>query len=259
MRPFHLVGTALLVAILSTPVGAQPAPKFEYGKAEDVKDVEGTEWDLTAEAGLVYTTGNSRVTTVTGGIKATRKQARNKFSLDASGAFARASTLIARDLDNNMVLTSDEVIREDKESARNYAAKVRFDRFLSERNSLFVAALIGADPLAGKDLTAGGQLGYARLLHKDDHHELSGEFGYDFSHEEFSAATGTSSLSIHSLRAFSGYKGKLAEGTSVEGSLEVLANHNGQTLNTPEVSAMEDLRAHLARAQSAKLTPKVAQ
>lgn len=253
----HLSLSLVALGSLAATAAAQPAPKFEFGKAEEVKDVKETEWDATAEAGLVQTTGNSRVTTVTAGAKAMRKQAKNKFSAEAAGAFARASNLIARDLNGDMVLTSSEVTREDKESARNYAAKLRYDRFLTANNSLFIAALAGADKLAGKDLTAGGQLGYARLLHKNERHELAGEFGYDFSYENYASAD-PESVSIHSARGFVGYKGKLSETTTVDGALEVLANVNGQTIGPREVSALEDLRANLSGSVSAKLTKSVA-
>lgn len=247
-------------AIAAAPVAAQPAPKFEYGKKDDVKDVKGTEWDATAEAGVVITSGNSRVTTLTGSFKATRKEAENKFSAEAAGAFARTANLVANDINGDMLLQSDEVRREDKDSAKNYAAKLRYDRFLTEKNSLFVAALIGADPLAGKDLTAGGQLGYSRLLYLSDRHELSGEFGYDFSYENFATddPTATQSLSIHSARAFAGYKGKLNDNTTVEGSVELLANVLGQTINGRDVGSFEDFRTNLASSIAAKLSKSVA-
>lgn len=258
----HLSGAAGAAAIVAaaSAAAAQPTPKFEYGKAEDLKDVKGTEWDATAEAGVVFTSGNSRITTVTGGFKATRKQAKNKVSAEAAGAFARTSNLVASDLNGDMVLQADEVRREDKDSAKNVAAKVRYDRFLTEKNSLFIAALAGADPLAGKDLTAGGQLGYSRLLYLSKVHELAGEVGYDFSYENFATTdpTATDSIAIHSARAFTGYKGKLSETTTVEGSVEILANLTGQTINTRDVGAFEDLRVNLASSIAAKLSTSVA-
>ncbi|HUQ06167.1 MAG TPA: DUF481 domain-containing protein [Kofleriaceae bacterium] len=258
-----VAGVATLAACLASgtlAASAQSNPKFEYAKADDVKDVKGTEWDATAEAGVVLTTGNSRVTTVTGGFKATRKQAKNKFSAEAAGAFARTSNLVANDINGDMVLQSDEVRREDKDSAKTVASKLRYDRFLTEKNSLFVAALAGADPLAGKDFIGGGQLGYSRLLYLSPSHELAGEFGYDFSYENFATddPTATQSLSIHSARAFTGYKGKLNETTTVEGSLEVLANLVGQTINTTDVSPFEDLRVNLGGSIAAKLSKSVA-
>ena len=248
------VATVALSTAVAIPAAlAQPTPKFEYGKADEVKDVKKTEWSATAEAGLVFTTGNSRTTTVTAGAKATRKQKQNKFSLDASGTLARASNLVANDIGGDKILSSNEVRREDKTSAQSYQVKLRYDRFLSEFNSLFVAALGGADIIAGKDFAGGGQLGYARLLYKTERHEITAELGYDFSYEDY-VDPAADALAIHSARGFLGYKGKLSEVTSVDGSLEVLANVNEQS---DTVGPFEDLRANTSASLSTKLTKSV--
>ncbi|MBL8621450.1 MAG: DUF481 domain-containing protein [Myxococcales bacterium] len=248
------VATVALSTAVAIPAAlAQPTPKFEYGKADEVKDVKKTEWSATAEAGLVFTTGNSRTTTVTAGAKATRKQKQNKFSLDASGTLARASNLVANDIGGDKILSSNEVRREDKTSAQSYQIKLRYDRFLSEFNSLFVAALGGADIIAGKDFAGGGQLGYARLLYKTERHEITAELGYDFSYEDY-VDPAADALAIHSARGFLGYKGKLSEVTSVDGSLEVLANVNEQS---DTVGPFEDLRANASASLSTKLTKSV--
>lgn len=248
------VATVALSTAVALPAAlAQPTPKFEYGKADEVKDVKKTEWTATAEAGLVFTTGNSRTTTVTAGAKATRKQKQNKFSLDASGTLARASNLVANDIGGDKILSSNEVTREDKTSAQSYQVKLRYDRFLSEFNSLFVAALGGADIIAGKDFAGGGQIGYARLLYKTEKHEVTAELGYDFSYEDY-VDPAADALAIHSARGFLGYKGKLSEVTSVDGSLEVLANVNEQS---DTVGPFEDLRANASASLSTKLTKSV--
>ncbi|HLL22488.1 MAG TPA: hypothetical protein VK427_10170, partial [Kofleriaceae bacterium] len=75
--------TAIAFAV-PTPARAQPAPKFEFGKAEEVEKVKDVEWTAQAEGGVVFTTGNSETTTVTAGVKASRKTGRNKLSLESS-------------------------------------------------------------------------------------------------------------------------------------------------------------------------------
>lgn len=242
---------ALFIVASAAAATAQPAPKFEFGKADEVKDVEKVEWAATAEAGLVFTTGNGRTTTITGGLKASRKEKANKFSIDAAGTFARSSVLKVTSTDN--IISANEVSRESTTAAQNYLVKLRYDRFLTEFNSLFVAALGGADVVAGKDFAGGGQLGYARLLYKTEKHEVTGEFGYDFSYEDY-AAEGTDSLAIHSARAFVGYKGKLSEATSVDGAVETLANVNEQS---DDVGPFKDLRATVALGLSTKLTKSI--
>ena len=249
-----ILSSAAVVAVAAPIASAQPTPKFEYGKADEVKDVKATEWDATAEAGLVFTTGNGRTTTITAGAKASRKQKENKFSLEAAATLARASNLVAKDLNGDMMLNANEVERQDSTSAQNYLVKLRYDRFLSEFNSIFIAALGGGDVVAGKDFAGGGQLGYARLLYKTERHELSAELGYDFSYEDY-VDDAADALSIHSARGLVGYKGKLSDTTSVDASAEVLANVNEQS---DTVAAFEDIRANLVGNISAKLSKSMA-
>ncbi len=246
-RSLWFATTAVTLALTPALASAQAAPSFAFGKADELKDVKQTEWNATAEAGLVVTTGNSRTTTVTGGVKVTRKQQQNKFSIDGAATFARASTTaIAAGADN--VLTADEVTRTSVTSAESYNLKLRYDRFLSTWDSLYVAALGGADIIAGKDFVGGGQLGYARLMYKTEKHEISGELGYDFSYENLADGT---SHNIQSARGFIGYKGKLRTETSLDGSLEVLANGNRESAT---VGPFEDTRAVGTAALSTKLS-----
>jgi hypothetical protein len=258
MRTLPFVAAAAVVpgvlALLPAAAHAQAAPTFTYGKAEDVKDVEEVEWDATAEAGVVQTTGNSQSTTISAGAKATRKEKQNKFSGEASATFARSSNLVidaAADGDPT-VLSASEVHRRTVTSAEAFNLKLRYDRFLSEADSLYIAALAGADVIAGKDLVGGGQVGYARRLFKDDKHEVSAELGYDFSYESLSNGDANS---IHSARGFVGYKGKLRTETSLDSSLEVLVNGNRQS---DDVGPGEDTRATGIVSLSTKLSEGIA-
>ncbi len=248
-RPVQLVSSALAAILALAPAlaAAQPAPTFAYGKADELEDVKDVEWSATAEAGLVVTTGNSRTTTLSGGAKATRKKQQNKFSGEASATFARAATTT---LAPGAVspLTSDEIIRDSETSAQAYNLKLRYDRFLTQWDSLYLAALAGADVIASKDFVGGGQLGYARIVYKAEKHEVNLEAGYDFSYENLADG---SSNNIHSGRGFLGYKGKLGAESSADGSLEVLVNGNRQS---DEVGPGEDTRATAIAALSTKLS-----
>jgi len=241
-----------LIALLPRPARAGD-PKFEFGKAKELEEVEETEWSATAEAGVVLTTGNSRTTNLTGSAKASRKEKRNKLSLEATGTFARASTLVAAD-DGDGVLTAAEVTREAKTSAQSLSGKVRYDRFLTELNSLFVAAVGATDRIAGKELVGGGQLGYARLLFKNKCHQVTGEAGYDLSYEAYASET-QPSVAIHSARLFAGYEGTLTETTKLTGSVEVLVNLNGQG---DTAAAFEDTRSNATAALSTQITDDIA-
>src|SRR5262245_47012430 len=92
-----LATAATLVLLLGpAPALAQADPKFTYGKAEEVKEVE---WKAQAKGGFVLTTGNSQTSAGSFGIAASRKKNDNKLSLDASLAYARSGVLGATDGD----------------------------------------------------------------------------------------------------------------------------------------------------------------
>lgn len=227
-------------------------PTFQFGKAEEVKDVKGVEWNASAEFGLVFTTGNSETTTITGGAKAARKEGDNKLSAELGGAFARAGV---RQLDDNngngQIDDESEITTVSTTSSRNLTGKLRYDRFLTEHNSLFVAAVASTDEPAGKELVLGGQVGYSRLLYKSEKHELAGEAGLDYSREKL--ITGDP-LSIISARLFVGYKGTLSETTAADASAEALMNLNELDTPTGTASLGQDTRVNGKFGITSKLT-----
>ena len=233
----------------STTSHAQPNPefKFEEKPKEEVKKVE---WSAEALGGMIITTGNSQTTTVSAGGKASRKEGCNKLAIAAAIAYARSSILVAQDANGNGVIDgsgtnvddSAEVTRETQTTAQAWLVTARYDRFLSKVDSLFALGKVGADAPAGKDLYGGGQLGYARLLLKDETHALSGEAGYDFTYERLD---NDESSSIHSARVFAGYAGKLSGDTGVTADIEALFNLNEVTNGRPEpAGAFEDTRVN---------------
>lgn len=250
MRPIVVI--ALLLA--ASPAAAQ---KFEYGKYDDVKDVKDVEWKATAEAGLVFTTGNSESTTATGGIKASRKTGKNKLSVEASGAYAKSSLWILQDNNGNGLIDNEsEITSAETTSAESLAGKFRYDRFLTDLNSLFVAALASRDVPAGKELVFGGQLGYSRSLYKTKTALTLAELGYDYSHEDLIAGDG---VSIHSVRAFVGHKATMTAGTDLDASAELLTNMN--TLDLPtgkDGGPLQDTRINVKVAISAQIGASLA-
>ena len=245
------VATALLCAAASAAFAGDP--KFEYGKADEVAKVKGTEYTASAEAGVVFTTGNSETTTVTGGAKASRKTGKNKVSAEGSITYARSAVRVLDDLnDNGMVDNTDEIRTEESTTAEQLAIKVRYDRFLTEFNSLFLAALVARDLPAGKESVIGVQAGYSRQLYKSKTTEAVGEFGYDLSHEDLVAGD---AVDIHSARAFVGLKAEMTEGATFETSGEVLTNLNPETLptRTAKVTFGEDTRVNFKASISAKI------
>jgi hypothetical protein len=235
-------------------------PKFEFGKADEVKKVKGTEWTAAAEAGVVLTTGNSETLTGTGGFKATRKQGNNKLALEASGTYARSSIRVLDDKnDDGMINDASEIRSVDSVTAETLAGRLRYDRFLTDFNSLFIAALASRDLPAGKESVLGGQLGYSRRLHKSEHSEAVGELGADYSREDLVVGD---PVSIISARVFVGYHADMTEGTTFDTSGELLTNLNEETLPTPrdggKATIGQDTRFNFKAAISAKIGKNLA-
>ncbi len=246
-----VLATALVCAVASSAFAQNP--KFEFGKAEEVAKVKGTEYEASAEAGIVFTTGNSETTTFTAGAKASRKTGKNKLSAEGSITYARSGIRVLEDLNGNGEVDNiDEIRTESTTTAQALAIKVRYDRFLTEFNSLFVAALASRDLPAGKENVIGAQLGYSRQLYKSKTAEAVGEFGYDYAHEDLVAGE---AVEIHSARAFVGFKADLTEGATFETSVEALTNLNHETLPTRTFGADfgEDTRVNFKAAVSAKI------
>jgi hypothetical protein len=239
------------ICLMAAPAVADP--KFEYGKIDEVKKVKDVEWTAAAEGGIVFTTGNSETTTLVGGFKASRKTGKNKFAAEGSLTYARSGIRVLDDMNANGVIDSeDEITTVSTTTAETLAAKLRYDRFLTETDSLYIAALAARDVPAGKDSVFGGQVGYSRQLYKSKTAELLGELGIDYSREDL--VTGEP-INIISARAFVGYKATMTEGTTLDAALEALTNFNHETLATRAEGADfgEDTRVNAKVAVSSKI------
>jgi hypothetical protein len=232
-----IVRLATVVALLGAPASTMAEdPKFVYAKQEDVA---GVEWKASAQAGLIHTTGNSRVTTMAGGAKVSRKSGANKLEIETGAAYARSSVLLATDFDGDGFISSDELDRNTATTTKAWQIKTRYDRFLTANNSVYASASAAADEPAGKEFVGGGQVGYSRQLVKRVAHALVGEGGYDLSYEDLAVGD---PLTIHSLRAFVGYEGAVRADTGVAASIEMLANLNSLDSATGPVGSFEDRR-----------------
>jgi hypothetical protein len=211
----------------------------------------------------VFTTGNSESLTATGGLKVSRKTGDNRLQLEGSATYGKSSTRVPIDLDGDgMIGDATEITTLDSVTAETLAGKLRYDRYLTDLNSLFVAALASRDIPAGKEAVIGGQLGYSRSLHKTEHSNTVGEIGYDFSYENMVSGPANS---IHSARAFMGHHAAMTEGADLDASLEVLTNLNREDLTTRDADGnlrdggpFQDTRVNAKIAISAKIGANLA-
>lgn len=226
MRRF-LIGMILLSGGLSAA-----DPKFEYGKHDEVKDVKDVEWTAAAEAGAVLTTGNSELTTATGGLHVSRKTGANRIMFDGTAAYAKSGLRVLLDQNGNgLIDNSNEIVTVSTITAETLYSKLRYDRFLTEFNSLYIDALASRDTPAGIESVLGGQVGYSRRIYKSATAESVAEVGYDFSRQD---PVNGPSISIHSGRAFIGHKAVMTEGATLDAAVELLTNLNREHLTTTD-------------------------
>ncbi len=247
---------ALATALLCS-AQAHADPKFEYGKAEEVAKVKGIEYSASAEGGIVFTTGNSETTTATAGFKVARKKAQNKIAAEGTLTYAKAGVRVLSDQNGNGTIDSRSEIRTEKQvTAESMAAKLRYDRFLTEFNSLFLAGIVSRDVPGGKELVLAAQVGYSRRIYKSTTAEAVAEIGLDYANENLTAGE---SIRFLSGRAFVGYKAEMTPGTAFEMSGELLTNLTEETLATnPDGGIGKDTRFNFKASISSKLSKSLA-
>jgi hypothetical protein len=238
-------------SLLASPALADD-PKFEFGKVEEVKAVKGVEWDASAEFGLVLTTGNSEVTTMTGGAKASRKTGKNKLTMSVDGTYAQSGIRRAK-AGVTTVSSASDIETVDTVSAKNLTGKARYDRYLTELNSLFLGIIAKTDVPAGIKVGGSAQAGYSRSLYKSEKYEAVSEIGYDYTFTRFDAAD-AKSTNVHSARIYAAFKGKMNDATNLDTSVEALPNLNKFTLPTGEVGIGEGTRVNFHVGITSKLT-----
>lgn len=105
---------------------------------------------------------------------------------------------------------------------------------------MYASARVEGDRPAGKDLMAGGQIGYSRELYKDDLRLVLSEIGYDLTYEDYVAA---GDVIIHSARGFVGFTSKVGLSSEFLAQVEALINLNKEeTMAGGVVDPGEDLR-----------------
>jgi hypothetical protein len=248
-RLVGLVVSGLLAFAGSARAQNVAVPTYEYGKPPE-KAKPAVEWKVQAKGGLLLTTGNSQTGSGTFALDSSRQSGMNKLSLNGGVAYGRSRIMVPVADAAGMTGALD---RQSQTTTNQWKARGRYDRFITENNSAYALAQIGADRIAGKELFGGGQAGYSRQLVKNTEHTLVAELGYDFSYESYVQSPGKppiDGVSIHSARLFVGELWTLSKETGISASGEALFNLNKeQALNandnsggTKGVDAFKDTR-----------------
>ena len=208
----------MMLALLATAALAQDADFQGTAAAPDEGiTAKKTTTTLSAELGGMWTSGNAQTYTLNAGANLGSRWQKNKISAVAGANVGAAVS----DLDGNGLLDETERDEGYTANARRVFGEVRYDRFLTEKDSLY--GLVGAfhDIFAGFDLRSHEQVGYSRLLVNDDTTTLRAELGVDVAQEwrttdEFAV--------IPAARLLLGATHKLNENVSVAETFELYEN-----------------------------------
>jgi putative salt-induced outer membrane protein YdiY len=168
---------------------------------------------LQVNGGAMAVTGNARSVAINAGIAATWRQDKNQVTGDAQYVYAKSAVRT-----ENPDGTPN--IGPMQKNAENFNSQLRYDRYLSSKDAIYVGNRFRIDHFAGLDYRIQGQTGYMRDVYNENAQRFWGEVGYDFTYDEFYGLPGD--RTIHSARLFAGYSNKMNEHVNLVTGLESL-------------------------------------
>ncbi|MEL6343156.1 MAG: DUF481 domain-containing protein [Myxococcota bacterium] len=231
---------AFLIATLS-PMQAQAAESEFDGVKEGEESEDKT--TLSAELGGAYATGNVWFYTINTGVKGGRRWGNNEISAFATANLGRA----AADTNANGRIDDDE--RPDSfldlpENARRIDSEVRYDRYLSETNGLYVLAAAFHDVYSGYSLRSHAQIGYSRRFIDTGRTKIRTELGFDAAQEYYTPDVDPRYANVFAARLLIGIDHQFNDSVSFTDRTEIYEN----------VQDLEDLRIINAASVTSKLS-----
>jgi len=239
MLPTQLKRAALAACVLGT-LFALPRPAFAQAPAGTMKQDSATSGkaDVASEgfaaaqkdehkddateakiqAGGLSASGNSRSLALTSQATVRARRGANELSAAAAANYGRSATKP----EDSMQTTIE-----------NYQGKLRYDRFVTDRLSLFLSLSGRRDRFQGLDLRMNLDPGLAYYFVQFPKHQLWGEAGYDMQFDIRRNANINSAFLLdgtvlektktrHSARLFAGYRNSLNEHVTFNTGVEYL-------------------------------------
>jgi putative salt-induced outer membrane protein YdiY len=223
---------------------------LSYGKesklettVKEVEEVAEPKSELSAELGGAMAAGNSAAYSVNAGIAGGHKWGMNRFSGTAAGLFGRSVV----DLDGDGIISSEERRVGYKTNQQQAVGFVRYDRFLTKTDSLYVLSGALIDPFAGFASRSHQQLGYSRKLVTNQTTLLVGEVGFDWAQENYVAGQDPGYRDVFAARLMAGLQHTFNEAVQFKGSAEVF----------PNVVEIADVRVNTTASLAARLSDKI--
>lgn len=161
-------------------------------------------WKNESQAGIVLVSGNTETSTLNAGQVTTYGFDRNVLKLTAAYLYQKSGTII---------------------SAKSWSLGIRYDRYLSDVHSLFIAQTVEGDRFKGIDQRWNTDIGTKYIFVKDDTFTWFGEAGYRYTKENAILASRT----LHYARAYTELEKKWNASVSSKYWLEFLPNFTEST------------------------------
>jgi putative salt-induced outer membrane protein YdiY len=181
---------------------------------------EKPETHVTGELGGTSTTGNANFYAVSGLVNASHLWKKNKVSGVAGLNLGGGRAGIDADGDGVFEDTADEYT----ENSRRLFTDLRYDRFVSDVDAIYVLAGAFHDPFVGYDMRSHEQIGYSRFLVKDDDTELRAELGADLAQENYIEGIDPNYANILAARVLIGITHKFNDKVGFSEVAEVYEN-----------------------------------
>lgn len=173
--------------------------------------------ELKVTGGGLFTGGNSESLAVTTSTRFRLRRGRHQLGAAVAANYGEAAS---------------EDVEERRTTVENAQGKVRYDRFVAERLSLFLAESALRDRFQGLALRLNVDPGVAHYFLVDPKHRFWGEFGYDLQYDFRSDAAVQGALVdgtvlartklVHAGRLFAGYENNLSETFAFDLGVEYL-------------------------------------
>jgi putative salt-induced outer membrane protein YdiY len=145
-----------------------PAPEEPPAAEEEEPEEADPVISLVGEAGAVWLAGNTSSITANGSVTFIVTRDRNRFGLQFGGSFGRSR------IEDVWITT-----------ATRLSGNLRYDRLLTDINSLYLLGVASHDPFAGSLAKIAVNFGYSHLLVRTEHHKLTLEGGVNYTHDEY--------------------------------------------------------------------------
>ncbi len=209
MSPLVLLATLAHAADPAFAGTDKPGQKFETPESH-----------LAAELGGSLTTGNTQNYALIASLDGDHRWLRNKLTLDLGAALGRS----VLDTNEDGHLDDTERAAGWAETSRKLWADARYDRFVGDRDSLYLLAGALIDPFAGYDNRTHAQVGYSRILVETEATNLVAELGIDGAREDFIVGVDPNEAYILAARAMIGITHNFSENVSFTEKVEAYEN-----------------------------------